>query len=386
MLMKISRVLLFVLLLTSLTLGQEQTRSAAWSELPRPGGNDKKGLFLDPTLLNMGSRFHLVWSGTNEEIRHPEVFHSSLDGGDKEWKDPRAPFFGKNKGRVRKLALGKTRNLIGLLFQRTLTQGNDAYEVLLTISSDDGWSWSNTIEIDSYVADKTGGTAVALAGRQGRNRPEFALAWTRAFGDVRTANFDISSSLRPEGSQVGSHSQDAEKLGVGALGSDGFTIVFNNGAGLTAGYIKALIGKVEDGTSLVRGRFGKFFDVASRPYGPSRVVVGNDTTVQSMTSDGKEWKEDDETLTLPFNTRGVTAESDMDDNKNLHVLMVRPVQGAFEIWYVGEKDRKWGEPEFIDSIDDKMELRGFDIAASNDYVVIVVSQGFVGKFYRRKLD
>ena len=162
--MKLSRVLFFVFLLTSLALGQEQTRHSAWSELPRPGGESNKGLFLDPSLLNMGSRFHLVWSGTNQDIRHPEVFHSSLDGGDKEWKDPRAPFFGQNKGRVRKLALGKTRNLVGLLFQRTLTQGNDAYEVLLSISSDDGWSWSTTIEIDSYVADKTGGTAVAIAG------------------------------------------------------------------------------------------------------------------------------------------------------------------------------------------------------------------------------
>ena len=384
--MKLSRVFLLVFLLTSLALGQEQTRHSAWSELPRPGGESNKGLFLDPSLLNMGSRFHLVWSGTNQDIRHPEVFHSSLDGGDKAWKDPRAPFFGQNKGRVRKLALGKTRNLVGLLFQRTLTQGNDAYEVLLSISSDDGWSWSTTIEIDSYVADKTGGTAVAIAGRQGRNRPEFALAWTRAFGDVRTANFDISSSLRPEGSQVGSHSEGAEKLGVGALGSAGFTIVFNNGAGLTAGYIKALIGKVEDGSSLLRGRFGRFFDVASRPYGPSRLVVGSDGTMESMTSDGKDWNKDDDTLTLPFSTTGVTAECDMDDNKNLHVMMVRPVQGAFEIWYAGQKDRKWMEPEFVDSLDDKMDLRGFDIAASNNYVVIVVSQGFSGKFLRRKLD
>jgi hypothetical protein len=383
--MKLSRVFLLVFLLTSLALGQEQTRHSAWSELPRPGGDENKGLFLDPSLLNMGSRFHLVWSGTNQDIRHPEVFHSSLDGGDKEWKDPRAPFFGQNKGRVRKLALGKTRNLVGLLFQRTLTQGNDAYEVLLSISSDDGWSWSTTIEIDSYVADKTGGTAVAIAGRQGRNRPEFALAWTRAFGDVRTANFDISSSLRPEGSQVGSHAEAAEKLGVGALGSAGFTIVFNNGAGLTAGYIKALIGKVEDGTSLLRGRFGRFFDVASRPYGPSRLVVGSDGTMESMTSDGKDWNKDEDTLTLPFSTNGVTAECDMDDNKNLHVLMVRPVQGAFEIWYAGQKDRKWMEPEFVHSFDDKMDLRGFDIAASNNYVVIVVSQGFSGKFLRRKL-
>ncbi|MFA5507333.1 MAG: hypothetical protein WC314_06025 [Vulcanimicrobiota bacterium] len=383
--MRFFKISLLVALLSVVAFAQGETPHPAWSELPRPGGEQNKGLFLEPALLNMGSRFHLVWSGTNEQIRRPEVFHSTLDGGAKEWKDPRAPFFGKNKARVRKVALGKTRNLIGLVFQRTLTQGNDAYEVLLALSSDQGWSWSGTIEIDSYVADKTGGTAVAIEGRQGSNRPEFAIAWTRAYGDVRTANFDINSSLRPEGSQVGTHADGAEKVGVGTLGSEGFTVVFNNGAGLTAAYIKALIGKVEEGSSLLRGRFGKFFSVASRPYGPSRVVVGSDTTVESLTSDGKDWKKDEETANLPFNARDVDAESDMDDNKNLHVAMIRPVKDGFELWYLGQKDKKWNAPEHVYTFADKVDVRGFDIAASNDYAVIVVSQGFAGKFFRRKL-
>ena len=284
------------------------------------------------------------------------------------------------------LALGKTRNLVGLAFQRTLTQGNDAYEILLAISADHGWSWSNTIVIDSYVADKTGGTVVAIEGRQGRNRPEFALAWARGYGDVRTANFDISSSLRPEGSQVGTLTPDAEKLGVGALGSKGFTVIFNNGAGLTAAYIKALIGKVEDGASLIRGRFGNFFGVASLPYGPSRVFVGVETTVESMTSDGSDWKKDDEVGQLPFNVRGVSAKCDLDDDKDLHIAMIRPGKDSFELWYVGQDDDKWLEAEKIHSFDDDVDMRGFDIAASNKYVVIAASQGFHAKFFRRKID
>ena len=170
---------LFTLLALSLgpALGQAEEESRlhpSWTELPRP--NTGKGLFMEPRLLAMGSRVHMIWSGTTDDIGTPEIFHTHIDGGDTQWNDPRAPFFGKNKGRVRKIALGKTRNLMGLLFQRTLRQGNDAYEVLLAVSSDQGWSWSNTVEIDSYNAEKTGGTAVAIEGRQGSNRPEFALS------------------------------------------------------------------------------------------------------------------------------------------------------------------------------------------------------------------
>jgi hypothetical protein len=378
--------LLLCLTASALAQGDDNSPHPKWTELPRPGGNENKGLFMEPTLLNMGSRIHLVWSGTSEQVRKPEVFHSLIDGGADEWQSPRAPFFGQNKGRVRKLGLGKTRNLVGLAFQRTLTQGNDAYEVLLAVSADHGWSWSNTVEIDSYVADKTGGTAVAIEGRQGRNRPEFALAWVRGYGDVRTANFDISSSLRPEGSQVGTLTPDAEKVRVGTLGSKGFTVVFNNGAGLTAAYIKALIGKVDEGTSLMKGRFGNFFGVASRPNGPSRVFVGVEQTVESMTSDGTDWTKDDEVGTLPFNIRGVSAESDLDDEKDLHIAMIRPVKGAFELWYIGQDDKKWLEAEKIHSFEDNVEMRGFDIAASDDYVVVVASQGFHAKFFRRKID
>lgn len=375
----------FILLLVSAVAladgGEESVKKSLWTELKRPG---QKGLFLEPKLLSMGSRAHLIWSGTNEEVRRPEVFHSSISGDDTEWKSPRAPFFGKNKSRVRKLAIGKTRNLIAILFQRTLTQGNDAYEVLMAISSDQGWSWSNTIEIDSYVADKTGGTAVAIEGRQGSNRPEFALAWARAYGDVRAANFDISSSLRPEGTLVGQYTPGAEKIEVGALGRDGFAVVFNNGVGLATAHVRALIGKIEESHTFLRGRFGEFFGVASSPYGPSRLVAGAGTTVETFTSDGVKWENDKQSFELPFNTTGVVTEIDMDDDKNLHVVMLKSGQGKFELWYAGQKDEKWIKPELIHTFDDKVEMRGFDICATDDYVFVVASQGFEGKFFRRE--
>ena len=129
--------LCFILLTSHSALAQEASSAEpAWQELKRPGNG--KGLFLDPKLLGVGSRVHMVWSGTNDQIRNPEVFHSFSDGKSGKWRSPRAPFFGQNKGKVRKVALGRTRGLIGILFQRSLRQGNDAYEVLLSLSGDQG--------------------------------------------------------------------------------------------------------------------------------------------------------------------------------------------------------------------------------------------------------
>jgi hypothetical protein len=372
--------LMFLSLALAATAQGEEAPSP-WRELNRPG--NEKGLFMDPRLLSMGSRAHMVWSGTNDDVRKPEVFHSSIEGDSTEWKSPRAPFFGQNKGRVRKLALGKTRNLIGLFFQRSLTQGNDAYEVLLAISSDQGWSWSSTIEIDSYVAEKTGGTAVGIEGRQGSNRPEFALAWVRQYGNVRAANFDISSTLRPEGSAVGEATEGTSKVEVGALGRDGFTVVFNNGVGLASAHVKALIGTIAESQNFLRGRFGDFFSVASRPYGPSRLAVGTGETLEAFTADDTKWVNDEQSVKLPFPSTGVMAETDLDDNKNLHVAILRPADGAFELWYAGQKDKVWIQPELVHTFDDELEMRGFDIAATDDFVYLAASQGFKAKFFRR---
>lgn len=335
--------------------------------------------------MSDGSRAHIVWSGTNSQIRHPEVFHSSIADGDDEWKNPRAPFFGKNKGRVRKVALGKTRNLMALVFQRNLTQGNDAYEVLLSLSGDQGWSWSGTVEIDNFVSDITGGTDVAVEGRQGTNRPEFVIAWSREFGNVRTANFDIKSTVRPEGTVIGVHDPDAMKVEVGALGKEGFVSVFNNGSGLSTAHVKALIGQVGEGSNFLRGRFGKCFGIASAPFGPSRLAVGSGQSVEAFTSEGNGWKKDDDQIgSLPFDAGNASMEVDMDDDKNLHAVIVKPVADSFQLWYIGQTKKKWGQPELIKTFPDKVDVRGFDIAATKGSVVVAFSQGFEAAFFRRK--
>lgn len=353
-----------------------------WEEIPRP--NVGKGLFMDPNLLGFGSRIHLVWVGTTENVSKPEVFHTSLSGGSKDWTNPRAPFFGMNKSRVRRVGIGRARNLLGLIFQRTLTQGNDAYEVLMALSGDHGWSWGMPIELDSYVAEVAGGTAVAIEGREGPNRTEFTMAWSRDFGNVRVANSDIRSSLRPEGVLVGQHADGLMKADVGSLGKAGFSVVFNTGSGLATAHARALVGKVEEAVTFLRGRFGLFFTVASRPYGPSRLAVGDGSTIMAFSSNETSWKNDDQVGILPFPSSGVMAESDMDDDQDLHVAMLVPTNSGFDVWYIGQEKKVWGKAEQVMSFPGNVEMRGFDIGVSDNYILIVASQGFEAKFVRKK--
>jgi hypothetical protein len=339
---------------------------------------------MEPRLLGFGSRLHLVWIGTNETISKPEVFHSSISGGSKEWTNPRAPFFGLNKSRVRRVGIGKARNLLGLIFQRTLTQGNDAYEVLLAMSGDHGWSWGTPIELDSYVAEVAGGTSVAIEGREGPNRTEFTMAWTRDFGNVRVANMDIRSSVRPEGTAVGQHVDGAMKADVGSVGKEGFSVVFNNGQGLATAHARALVGKVEQAVLFLKGRFGLFFTVASRPYGPSRMAIGDASTIMAFTSNDTSWKNDEQVGVLPFSSAGVAAESDMDGQQDLHVAMLVSTESAYEVWYIGQDEKKWGKAELVCSLPTKVEMRGFDIGVTDDYVFVAASQGFECQYFRKK--
>ena len=383
--MKLLRRFFYVLLLSAATLAGPvlaQEPSGAWEELARPGVG--KGLMMQPRLLGFGSRVHLVWIGTTEAVPKPEIFHTSISGGSKEWSSPRAPFFGLNKSRVRRVAIGRSKNLLGLVFQRTLTQGNDAYEVLFALSGDHGWSWGPPVELDSFVAEVSGGTSVAIEGREGPNRTEFTLAWSRDFGNIRVANTDIRSSLRPEGVVVGQHVDGAMKADVGALGKEGFSVVFNNGLGLSAAHARALVGKVDEGISFLRGRFGLFFTVASRPFGPSRLAVGEGSTILALTSKDLSWKNDDQVGILPFSSAGVLAESDMDEEQDLHVAMLVPKGGGYEVWYIGQDEKKWGKAELVVSLPADLEMRGFDIGVTDDYVFVAASQGFDAKYFRMK--
>ncbi len=375
---------LFALILAlPATANNELSVGDGWSELPRPSVGS--GLMMEPRLTSLRSRVHLLWVGTSDDVRRPEVFHSSITGRDDQWNNPRAPFYGKNLGRVRKVAVGTARDLVAILFQRTLTQGSDAYEIRLSISGDHGWSWSNPIEVDSYVAERSGGTWVAIEGRQGMNRPEFAMSWVRDFGNIRAANLDIKSSLRPEGTLVGTHAPNAMKTEVATLGRDGFVAVFNNGQGLASSHVRGLTGRIAEAETVVAGRFGRFFTISSTPFGPARMALGSGRTVEAFTSDGTTFERDaDENFELPFSAQDVDVESCLDDDKNLHLVIAEPSSTGYTLWYIGQNKRQWGELEKVADVETRDDIRGFDIAHSGDQIVIATSQGFRANFFRKK--
>lgn len=378
------RVLIGALLLTCSFAHPTLAQAAGpgWEELPRPAVG--KGLMMEPCLLGFNGRCHLAWIGTSPQVPKPEVFHTSISGGSKEWSSPRAPFFGMNKGRVRKVALGRSRNLVALMFQRTLSQGNDAYEVFLSLSGDHGWAWGRLVELDSYVSDVSGGTAVSVAGREGPNRTEFTMAWIREFGSVRVANMDIKSELRPEGVAVGTAADGVMKADVGALGKDGFSAVFNNGQGLATAHARALIGKIGEATTFLRGRYGSCWTVASRPYGPSRLAVGSASTIMAYSSNETSWKSDEQVGILPFSAEGAQAQSDMDEEQDLHVALLIPKGSGYEVWYIGQDEKKWGQAELVCALTKDLEMRGFDIGVTDDYVFVAASQGYDAHFFRKK--
>ena len=381
---RLSRLLLCTLLgLATLqtAVAEGETSNSPWKDFPKPPSG--KGLMMHPQLLASKTRVHCVWIGTSPNVKKPEVFHTSLVGGENKWGRVQAPFFGQNKSRVRRVAIGQTRNIVAIAFQRTLTQSQEAYEILLSLSGDNGWSWSSPIELDHFGSDKAGGTAVAVEGRQGSNRPEFAVAWSRAFGNVRATNFDINSSIRPESTMIGTHAANAMKVQVGSLGRKGFSVVYSSGLGLSSGYVKPLIGKIEEGSNFLRGRFGTFYGVASSPFGPSRLAVGVGNKIEAFTTKGKGWKRDDQSAELPFTAGGVDAKAAMDRSKNLHVVMIRPNKKTYEVWYIGQKNKKWQAPEKIDTLNAKVDMRGFDVASNGDYIFVAASRGYETKFYRR---
>ena len=126
--------------------------------------------------------------------------------------------------------------------------------------------------------------------------------------------------------------------------------------------------------------------MASRPVGPSRLAVASGSVVEAFTSDGIDWKKDDgQSASLPFDASGVTLQSDMDDDQNLHLAILKPVPGEFQLWYLGQKKKQWQQAELVHSFNDKVDMRGFDIASTKRTVVVVGSQGFDAKIFRRKL-
>lgn len=351
-----------------------------WIDIPRP--NNDKGLVMQPRLCGVRSRLHLVFAGTSEEIRRPEFFHASMSDGDDKLGDARPPFFGMALSRVRRVAIGNARHMLGVIFQRSLTQSSDAYELLLSLSADHGWSWSRPYVIDSFVHEESGGSWVSIDGREGTNRPEFAVAWAADGNQVRAANIDINSNRRPRGASLGTHAPDSKKVEVASVGRNGFVVVWSEGEEIKTARIKGLVGGVEPARTLTKGRFGQMFTLAGSPKGPARGAAIAGGKMTALSTEGKKW----ETVTTdPVTVSAQEVRSDMDDDKRQHLALFTGGTNAKVYYFYEKKDGKFTEPELVLELDPNIPCMGFDVGVTNDYVYLIASQGNRVHFKRRKM-
>ena len=373
------RNLVCLLLLLSLTWVAQAQGENLWEEIPRP--KLKKGLMVSPKLCAVRSRIHLFWAGTSAKIRRPELFHVSMSDGDSSLPEARAPFFGAALSRVRKIAVGNARHMIGVLFQRQISQSSGAYDLLMTISNDHGWSFSRPYVIDSYVYGESGGSWVSIDGREGTNRPEFCGAWVAEGGQVKVATLDIASSNRPRSQKVGRHDPGERKVEVASLGRQGFTAVWSEGGGLKTARIKPLVGGAEDAFSVLKGNYGDFFTLAGSHRGPASLVAGDSSALKSMLTKGTKWNEVD--LDSPQLPSGkLEARSDLDSKKNVHML-VYTGDASPKMYYTHQTKEGWSTPELVFELSAGLPCTGFDIGATKKHVYAIAAQGHLVYLARR---
>lgn len=372
--------LFLVSLLTLPAWAQSDPVDPNWKAVPR--GKHEKGLIVSPRLCAMGSRAHLFWSGTSEKIRRPEFHHASISDGDDTLGEARAPFFGQARSRVRKIAVGNARNMMAVLFQRQMSQSSDAYEMLITISADHGWGWTRPYVIDSFVYGKSGGSWVSIDGRQGTHRPEFCAAWVAENDQVKVATINISSSNRPRSQGVGHHSPNSNKVEVASIGRDGFVSVWSEGRGVMCARVKPLVGGAEDSFPAITGSFGQFFTLAGSYKGPASLVAGAGGQLHTLINDDNKWKKLDlDSPSLPSGK--LEARSDLDEDKKIH-MVIYTGDGDNRLFYTRQQEGKWSEPELVFEMEKSLPCGGFDLAATDDHVYIVASQGVRLYLARRK--
>ncbi len=352
-------------------LSQAQSSPSAWTEVKRP--EVERGLIYQPRLCAIRSRIHMFWAGTGEKMRRPELHHASIRDGDDAFGVVKAPFFGNRMGGVRRIACGNARHMLALLFQRASGREGRAYEVLLSISNDQGWSFSTPFVVDGFVTAESGGTWVSVDGREGTNRPEFALAWSAENDTVRGSTIDIESRQRPRAATLGQHAPGIPKVEVASKGRSGFSIIWNAGESLQTADLRALTGGASDTTTLVRGTFEKAFSLAGWHRGPARALAVEAGTAVRLKAE-KDW---DDVGKGPFPMASSLEEmrSDLDDDRVHHVAFYTGINRGNKIYYLRETDDGWSKPELVLELDKDLDCTGFDIAVSSDSVWVVATQG-----------
>ncbi|MBX3165855.1 MAG: hypothetical protein KF760_00530 [Candidatus Eremiobacteraeota bacterium] len=353
-----------------------------WQPFQKP--TTEQGLVLVPRLVTLKGKVTLVWSGTNASVRQPEIIYCNAGDEDEVWGKARAPFFGNDMGRVRRLAVATARDAMAIVFQRESSQGNGAVEVYLTVSYDSGYSFSTPFVMDSYVLGQQGGSYLSCAARQGKSRPEFAALWVAEGGVVRACGIDQRSSFRPQAKVVGEVENIKGKAEIVGAGGDGFYAVWPQEGNVKTARVKPLTTSVEDATTLFKGTVVRNFGVASYYRGPGFITTcteGGEFKIHQA-KDGKlveVFKNK-----FPMTQRGLDSRTALEKEEFLHMAVVEG--GAKpKLHYITNRSGSWSTPEVIMNLEADVPISGFDITVSDSYVWTIVSQEQLVTVMRRKL-
>ncbi|MEW6282474.1 MAG: hypothetical protein AB1758_27950, partial [Candidatus Eremiobacterota bacterium] len=333
-----------------------------WEDVPAPVTG---GLFSQPALLAIGNKVHLFWAGTTGKIPDPELMYCKRAEGDQDWSEPRAPFFGRDQGRVRRLAVAGTRHTIGVVFQRQLTQGHRAFEILFTASPDLGWAFTEPIVVDSFVCEHPRGTSLSVAARDHLQRVEYAAAWATEGSGIKAALLNLRDNVRAPARTLGSHGPLSDRVQIGGHAKGGFGVVWSTGQSLRSVRLKAMSGEADEPQTLVTKNVGPNFSVATRLRGPLELVATLDRDNFLFRFNDGSW----ERQTTPAVPAGATppvpgtnpaATLDSDDHR--HVLYSLSTQ----VYYVHDRGGDWSVPEKV--FDLKSPDAVFSIACTDQYV------------------
>lgn len=387
--MKLLRIL-GVALVAALALAGPLRAEGPWEPVPNP--DTRGGLVLSPRLKAVSGRIQMIWGWTNEQakIKEPEFTYASFDGNS--WTVPRPPYFGDNYGRVRRLAMGSARNVVGAIFQRTMDQDDKAFEVRYALSGDGGWSYSDPATADSFVHEGTTGTAVAIAGIGGR-KPTFALAWLTEAKFVRAGVLDpLNNSDRPRANNVGQYGNGCERVELSGEDGSGFVVVWSDGAALRSARLKPLIGDPEESLLVARGKTGMNFALTDwkgkRPilvYETAQTPAEGGSRRQVATWKGGSWAK--VPVAPPPGGEPEFPESlqaVQDEEGNLYVASL--TRGGDAIRYQTSRGGKWSAAEVAIPLNEQLPVTGYDLAVHDGFVYVVASQGPHLHFVRRKVE
>ncbi len=368
-------------LAVSLAWGSAAAVSAevsGWESIACP--DTKGGLVMCPKLLGLNKPF-LAWGWTHKEskMEKPEFTFSRWQGDS--WAVPRAPFFGKDIGNVRRVASAKAKHSVGIIYQRSQPEKEEALDVIYAISGDRGWSFSKPGVADSFVHEETVGTDVDIAGVGGK-RPTFCFGWLAEARMVKAGILDPSyKGDRPRSNNLGHYGRGCERIELAGENEGGFVSVWNEGGSLHSARIKPLVGTAEESQMVETGKAGLNFDLTDYEGRNPMLVFDLAKAKKGKPSrrNVKTWKDGawTDVAALPP-AKGdfpqyARLQACQDEHNVLHVLSLS--KDGETIYYSKLDNGKFTEPEKAMALKPMIGTTGFDLTYCDGYLYAVAAQG-----------